>query len=311
MIYSKGGQEDDDFSHKWLMVLSFIYFFLNDTDLKLPFTARISTPTPLEDLAARRGPGWSGMSPCLQGSCSTQPLCSRWKPMSCQDAHTIEPQDLQVETVPIFCPKPGGLIEGPLHNPASQMSWDCWADNRRYFLNPLGWGSLVGHPLPHSAFTQTKQLLTAICQTSITRKHLFVLRGARSWLWQAGSNCSPNGATKDRRATVCSWRCGVYQTTALEEPGAHPNLPSTNLGVPAGLGFLWGHQAQHKHKAHFVQTVPVITSWTNVERKAFNFPKYLQQSFFLLISFVLAKKILWGSNLPYGKQKNQHPNCQS
>lgn len=44
--------------------------------------------------------------------------------MSCGDAHTLEPQGLQAETVPIFCPKPVGLIEGPLHNPASHISQD-------------------------------------------------------------------------------------------------------------------------------------------------------------------------------------------
>lgn len=100
--------------------------------------------------AAWRGPGWSGMSPCLKRSCPSQTLCSRWKPMSCEDAHTAEPQDLQAETDPIFYPKPVGLIEEPLHNPASHMSWDHWAENQHCFLNPLGWDSLLERSLTHS-----------------------------------------------------------------------------------------------------------------------------------------------------------------
>lgn len=60
----------------------------------------------------------------------------------------------------------------------------------------------------------------------------------------------------------------------------------------------------------FVQTVPVITSWTDVERKAFTFPKDLQQPFFLLISFVLAKKASEDPICPM-ENKKPTPNCQS
>lgn len=132
----------------------------------------------------------------------------------------------------------------------------------------------MGHSLTHSAFTQTEKLLTAICQTSISLK---AFPSSLGWQDLGFGKLVQTGHQMVKQMTE------KHQTVAEDVGFAKPQLwrgPEHTQAFPPQT---WKHLLPRASSEDtrpstntrfilFVQTAPVIASWTNLERKALTSP---------------------------------------